>query len=499
MLAGQGGLTPEQLAQVTQQGGLDSLGMTPDEINNSYLSMDERLAIQGDTNNRSKYFNPNYEGQLYDSGAAKERGAVDDYGTALKGAYDPTSLRPGAGYQQSLNNGVGEFSNSIDQALDPNKLNVSDEFLKNYQLTPQQQHDIEQNAANVVGTRDKAAIGELERRSRAAGTNPLGVAALRNRMERDSSANAADAATSARVAAGAEAAKRMQVGESMRLGAAGDYAGLKTNAAGRVLDAGYRAATTGEQARVAGERDIADRNTYAAQQGGQARMGSESDLAKRQLALQQNITQVGNEAERDKETANQARSASLATNRLANDQYVQGQRYTRGAAANNALADRYRYATDANRGDAAEARGYYNAQGNQANANYNQAGAQRTSLYGTQAGAGQSATNTQAKIEDAAASRPKWYDKLIGAAVGGAGALSSLGYKPFAQGGLVTEPTMALLGENGPEMVVPFNGQNAQVPPSAAMVQPGQPAPFATAPPPPRGRAPYSQQYRYAS
>jgi hypothetical protein len=483
---------------VTQQGGLESLGMTPDEINNSYLSMDERLAIQGDTNNRSKYFNPNYEGQLYDSGAAKERGAVDDYGTALKGAYDPTSLRPGAGYQQSLNNGVGEFSNSIDQALDPNKLNVSDEFLKNYQLTPQQQHDIEQNAANVVGTRDKAAIGELERRSRAAGTNPLGVAALRNRMERDSSANAADAATSARVAAGAEAAKRMQVGESMRLGAAGDYAGLKTNAAGRVLDAGYRAATTGEQARVAGERDIADRNTYAAQQGGQARMGSESDLAKRQLALQQNITQVGNEAERDKETANQARSASLATNRLANDQYVQGSG-TRGDGDEQRTCRSLPVRDRCEPRRCGEARGYYNAQGNQANANYNQAGAQRTSLYGTQAGAGQSATNTQAKIEDAAASRPKWYDKLIGAAVGGAGALSSLGYKPFAQGGLVTEPTMALLGENGPEMVVPFSGQNAQLPPSAAMVQPGQPAPFATAPPPPRGRAPYSQQYRYAS
>jgi hypothetical protein len=67
---------------VTQQGGLESLGMTPDEINNSYLSMDERLAIQGDTNNRSKYFNPNYEGQLYDSG--RRRNAAPLTTTALR-------------------------------------------------------------------------------------------------------------------------------------------------------------------------------------------------------------------------------------------------------------------------------------------------------------------------------------------------------------------------------------------------------------------------------
>jgi hypothetical protein len=339
----------------------------------------------------------------------------------------------------------------------------------------------------------------LERRSRAAGTNPLGVAALRNRMERDSSANAADAATSARVAAGAEAAKRMQVGESMRLGAAGDYAGLKTNAAGRVLDAGYRAATTGEQARVAGERDIADRNTYAAQQGGQARMGSESDLGEAPTCAAAEH-HAGRQRGRARQGNGQPGAVCFARHQPAGQRPVRagpavhaGRGGEQRACRSLPLRDR------CEPGDAGEARGYYNAQGNQANANYNQAGAQRTSLYGTQAGAGQSATNTQAKIEDAAASRPKWYDKLIGAAVGGAGALSSLGYKPFAQGGLVTEPTMALLGENGPEMVVPFSGQNAQLPPSAAMVQPGQPAPFATAPPPPRGRAPYSQQYRYAS
>jgi hypothetical protein len=32
----------------------------------------------------------------------------------------------------------------------------------------------------------------------------------------------------------------------------------------------------------------------------------------------------------------------------------------------------------------------------------------------------------------------------------------ALGYTPFAMGGLVTQPTLALLGEAGPEMVIPI-------------------------------------------
>lgn len=496
MIEGRGGLTPDQLSSITREGDLTGLNMSPDEIANSYLSPEERQAIQGNTNNRRKYFNPEMEGQIYDEGASRERGAVDQYGQGLQNSFDPNTLRPTSGFYNALGSGVDEFGRSVNQALDPNSLKVSDEFLKNYQLTPQQQQDIVTSAGATVGNRDKAAIGELERRARAAGTNPLGVAAQRMRMERESSANAADAGTAARVAASAEAAKRLQTGEAMRIGAGQTYAGLKTDAAGRVLDAGYRAATAAENARGAGERDIADRRMTVADRSGTAQIGSESDLAKRRLALQQNITQVGNEAERDVETADTERARYLAANRQGNDQYVQGQRYTRGTGAYDRLTDRYRYATDANRADAAEGRGYYNAQGNQANANYQAAAGQRAGIYGTQAGAGQAATRTQVGIDEAEKNRPKWYDKLIGAASGAAKAYFGGGY---AQGGVVTEPTYALIGENGPEMVVPFNGQNPQVPPSAAMLQPGQPQPFATAPPPPRGRSPYSQQYRYAS
>lgn len=494
LIAGQGGLSPDDLQNVTRQDELDALGMTPDEIANSYLSMDERLAIQGDTARRSKYFNPNYENDLHTQGAARERAAGDSYTKSLNEAFDPATLRPDAGFTEGLNRGVSNFSSSVDAALNPDGLTVSEDFLRDYQLTPQQQQDMVTSAAATVGTRDKAAIGELERRARAAGINPLGVAAMRQKMERESSANAADAATNARVATSAEAARRMQTGEAMRLNAGQQYAGMKVNAAGDVLDAGYRAGTTAEQARVGGERDIADRRTFAADRSGQAAMGRESDLSRRGLDLQQSITARGNEAERDADSTAVDRMKFLSTNRLGNEQYVQGQRYGRGAAASDRLSDRYRYATDAKRADAQEGRGYYREAQNQANSNYNAGADRRAGIYGTQVGAGQAATRTQSQIEEADKNRPKWYDKLISA--GSRAAASYFG--GGAKGGVITKPTYALLGEDGPEMVVPMGADNPEVLPSMA-VRPGQPMPFQTAPPPPKFKAAYSQQYRYGS
>jgi hypothetical protein len=493
LVSGQGGLTPQQLQQVTREQELADLNMTPDEVNNSYLSMDERQAVQGDTNNRRKYFNPNYENQIFDEGSTRERAAVGDYKSGLEGAFNPETLRPDKQFASQLNSGVDQFGSSLDAALDPNALTVSDEFLADYALTPAEQQGIITSAATTVGTRDKAAIAEAERRARAAGVNPLGVAALRNRSERERSANAADAATSAKVQADAEAAKRLQVGEAMRIGSGQTLAGLRTNAAGQLMDAGYRAATTGEGARVAGERDIADRQTYAADRSGQANMAAENDLARRKLALQQNITQVGNEAERDVDTTNAERAKYLAADRLKNEQYVQGQRYGRGAAASGALSDRYKYAADANRADASEGRGYYGQQQQQANTNYNAAADRRGQTYAQQTQAGQNATKTQAELD----SRPKWYDKVIGAAIGGAQAAAGFA-GGGAKGAVITKPTYALIGEDGPEMVVPLDAQNPEVLPSMA-VRPGQPVPFSTAPPPPRFKSAYSQQYRYGS
>ena len=44
---------------------------------------------------------------------------------------------------------------------------------------------------------------------------------------------------------------------------------------------------------------------------------------------------------------------------------------------------------------------------------------------------------------------------------GGGNTGSARGFEAFANGGIITQPTMALMGEKGPEMVVPLTGPNA--------------------------------------
>jgi SLT domain-containing protein len=51
----------------------------------------------------------------------------------------------------------------------------------------------------------------------------------------------------------------------------------------------------------------------------------------------------------------------------------------------------------------------------------------------------------------------------LGGDSGGAGGANPAGldYKAFANGGIISRPTLALMGERGPEMVVPLTGPNA--------------------------------------
>ncbi len=558
---GQGGVRGEELDRIVRENELRGLGMSPEEIDNSYLNQYEQEQILGNPNARSRYFNPNYENQIFDETQGFRRGAVSDYGRDLRGAYDANTLRAPSGYYGALAGTRDEFASNSREALDPRGLTVSDQFLQDYKLTPQQQQEMEVAAAAAVGTRDKAAIGELERRARAAGTNPLGVAAFRQRTERESSANAADAALRAKLAANEAAAERLRTGEDMRLRYGQSLAGLRTGVERDIADSGYRTAQAAEQTRSGLERDIADRNTFAADRAGQLRYGSESDLARERLGLQQSITRVGNEAERDKDDAYSQRMRDLALNRQGTQQYVAGEQYKRGLGASDRLSARYQYGTDTARDDAREGRAYYAGQVTQANQNLQNSRNRRLQLYGQQTGAGQDATRTQGQLYDARQNRPGLLDKSIGAGLGllsifsdermkedvkkvgkldnnlpvysyrfkgepgtqiglmaqdvekqnpGAVATHPSGMKMVdydratkgggkAMGGMVTEPTMAMLGEEGPEIVVPLNGQpGAALPPSTAMRY-GQPMPFNTAPPPMKPRAAYSQQYRYVS
>lgn len=564
LAGGQGGVRGSELDRILQREELNALQMTPEEIEGSYLTGEEQRQILGDPNNRRKFFNPNYENQIFDETQGFRRGAVDDYGRDLRGAYDPNNLRAPSGYYGALADSRDQFASNSREALDPSGLTVSDQFLQDYKLTPEQQQDMITSAAATVGTRDKAAIGELERRARAAGTNPLGVAAFRQRTERESSANAADAALRAKVTANEVAAERMRTGEDMRLRYGQNLANMRTGVERDIADSGYRTAQAAEATRSGVERDIADRNTYAADRAGQARIGNETDLARERLGLQQSIADRGDARERDVDDAWTNRQRDIALNRQGTQQYVAGQRYNRGLGASDRLSNRYQYGADTTRDDAREGRAYYAGQVTQANQNAQRGMDRRLQLYGQQTGAGQDATRTSGQLYESQQNRPRTWERIAGAGLGTLAMFSdermkediqpvgklnnnlpvySYRYKGqpqtqiglmaqdveqvnpgavatdpgsgmkmvdylkatekgggYEMGGVVTEPTYAMIGESGPEAVVPLTPPQAGTPvtaPSMSMRY-GQPPSFNTAQIPMKPKAAYSQQYRYA-
>jgi hypothetical protein len=113
-------------------------------------------------------------------------------------------------------------------------------------------------------------------------------------------------------------------------------------------------------------------------------------------------------------------------------------------------------------------------QGQTQNQNAQNARQRQQQTYGTQTSGTNQATAIGAAADNANKSRPGIFDKIVGGVTGAVGALGGgEGMKAIglADGGVVTKPTYALIGEDGPEAVVPLGGYRARAKtrPSLAM------------------------------
>jgi hypothetical protein len=223
-----------------------------------------------------------------------------------------------------------------------------DDYASKIEMSPEEKQGIVTGAGITAGNRYRSAVDATERSAKAAGMNPMGVAAHRQRMEREGAGEAADAMTQARVRAG---------------------------------DASAGRATTVMGAKVGAQNygDVASSN----------------------------------------------RTQTIADTRL---------------------------------GQQTQGLNYYQGQNAQANQNQNAAADRAVGVYGTQT----QGTNQAAGLTQQASQNPSTFQKVMG---GVGGALSAASF--LEDGGIVSEPTVAILGENGPEAVVPLT------PRPEAKVRPG--------------------------
>jgi len=299
----------------------------------------------------------------------------------------------------ALNKATGNgYSSKLDAITGSQALGIDPNFDSQYEMTPEQQNDIVNSASRDVSQVSEGNWEDAVRRNNAAGVGPLGMGALRARMTRGASSDAAAAATKARIAASQEAANRIQQAEQMRLGAAQNQAGLQTGATEDVAAKQLQAATTGGAAQSEAEKEASDR------------------------------------------------AAAIGTNRQTTQETNSGNNYTRGVTANNALSSRYGTVGNTRLGQQnTGAAGLAGIQQTESG-NANTALGLKNQTIGTAGGV----ENGAAGVVTGAQTQPGIGSKILGA---GLGALAA-----FEDGGIATEPTLANLGESGPEAVIPLSG-----------------------------------------
>jgi hypothetical protein len=385
LLYGQGGYTQAEQAAIMREGELKGAMTTPEQEAQNYLTPDEATAMRGDPN-----------------------AAVGGLETGLQGAV--------GGMQEA----VGTTEARVGAAVDPSRLRADNAALDQIRMSPEEEQRIVTSAGTSAGLARQAQIDTLQRQSRAAGMNVLGVAAAGDRYQRSADAEAVDAQTRARIGA-----------RDSRAGAAATAENIRQSGEGAAANAGLAAETYMGGLRL----KPAEAAYNAAETTGQARIQAEQ--------------------------AGAGREATIATNRQGVSEGNQAQRYQQGYQTNTALSGRAAGVGDARMKEGAEARGYYTGQEGQWNSNQQAEYDRQGQTYGQQMGGMSNTTGQLAAWEQ----RKKPWEKVVGAATGALKAAAPL----FADGGVVTEPTLAIVGEAGPEAIVPLRyRETAKVRPQVA-------------------------------
>lgn len=362
------GYTSDEASQISREPQLTAGMTTPGQFASLNETPEEQAAITG---------NPSSYGQYYDPGAltATALQGTNMSDTAMQGGMDimgrslgnetgtlntitgNPNLLTSAGYGQAMQNGVQQGQSSLNY-VNPQTLQASQSFL-NSGMTPQQENDIVESAANNVRGQYEAQLQNLNTGLAAAGnSDPLAAAAARNRLTTESAADQADAMTTARIQAQEAGFGEGSQIENTRLGAAQNYAGLGTNttlaASGQALSAaqqeeatrlGAQQFQTGQQANAAeteGQQGI-NIGQFGASEGANIAQQNEQDLQQAQQFAQS----TGISLSEAMDQIQSQRAQQQYQNRVSTGEYGQTQGFQQNLSTQQQLANAYQQIANA--------------------------------------------------------------------------------------------------------------------------------------------------------
>jgi hypothetical protein len=412
---GQGGYSPQEQ---------ESLRLSPQEQQSMHLQDWERAGIQGNPEEAFRYYNPGLLWGNVGETEARMREGLNDGGMGIRGAYGYGE----AGEQAEL----ARLRGGLDVAIDPNRLRLSEGFGEDYPLSDQEIQQMAELSGRAAGMRYQSSYDDIARRAAASGTtSPLALGALSSRMTREGAIEGSDALTRAKLGGLALQRDQMAEAERMRLGA---EQGLTDRQIDAAMGYGQYALNTygrGADRRVGGETTLLG-----------SRMGAESDIGGLKSRTGEYLTNQGMDYQRYAEAERARRAGDVAYNRQETSRYLPEQNYRRNL-------DIY----GQRRGDEQEGREYARWQQQQQGGQY-QRGADRD-LQAWEATTGRQGGYTGLQIQNRGTAGPVERIGMQLVKQGGDTASKAFG---FAEGGVVTEPTNALIGEGGePEAVVPMS------------------------------------------
>lgn len=409
------GYTADESSNIVRNNQFNGLLSPQSKFDSLNPTAQEQAGITGDPNAPR---DPNLQRQIDSNSANMQRGAVqattqnigDTLGkeeAANSAAIDGSKLGVSSDYYKNTSGALAAGDSAVRGTVDSSKLRYDPNVAAASKFSDKDVQDWQDQAARTVQSRYAGAKDDLTRAAAASGNaGPLAVAAGRARLENQSAAGAADAATDARIQGKQAQTQRNMDLESARIGAEQGYSGLASSNEQTLAARGLTQANTDEQTRLAAQEDISNRQMQAAStetahglQGattaGQLATGVEQGIGGQEASTQQNITNTGVAAD----TSASGRAATLYNARNTAGKYGIDTAYSQGADVNKTLSAANTGVANARITGGQEYRGYLGSQTQQAQQAGQAATGQRIQNYGTQMGATNQATSGESGWE----------------------------------------------------------------------------------------------------
>jgi len=435
MIGGRGGYNPQEAGDIRgEYGGLQT---TPEEFQSNQFTGQEQQDIRGNPWARAAYYDPESDmARTYES-SGRVRGAVDQYGNdidrygnELTQSIDENGLSIDPRYKEMQDATIMQTGGDIRKSVDPALLRADQQALEDIRMDPEEQQRMITGAGITAGLGYSQATDDAMRRGRAAGMNPMGLAAVRGRNENQSAVAKGNAMTLARIAAGDALARRAGQAEDYRMRGEESAADRMGRAARHAGELGYGSRSGLEDQRLGAARDLSGRKLQAATTKlgaagdlGRTRVGAEEGSAGREQQSRQYNTSMGTDIATGIERDEQARAAGLAENRQKTNFANQATRFGQGMDVQQAKRQGAETVANKRLGQQETALGWKERQ--EAAARDEEEGGydREQRAYEFKTGAQDQATQNQLRRDE----RVRGWEKVGGMVVGGLGAAAGAG------------------------------------------------------------------------